>query len=201
VIVDDKTDDPAYLGSTGSLTYQRIDDDDYAFGSADILSGKRYVDFYEDDALVCKWYFNLYSYNAQNLKLKVERLELPSEATEVFGDSKMVLLSFADSGAMPDDTQVSYPVGSDFGNGLFAVYEVVGDDIVLRSYGRASEGMATFSVNHLSEYLIVKSDVDPAASNEVATDDPADNTMLYIGVGGAAVVAVIAGTVFFMRRP
>ena len=49
-------------------------------------------DFYEDDALVCKWYFNLYSYNAQNLKLKV-RLELPSEATEVFGDSKMVLLS------------------------------------------------------------------------------------------------------------
>ena len=61
--------------------------------------------------------------------------------------------------------------------------------------------MATFSVNHLSEYLIVKSDVDPAASNEVATDDPADNTMLYIGVGGAAVVAVIAGTVFFMRRP
>ncbi len=201
VIVDDKTDDPAYLGSTGSLTYQRIDDEDYAFGSADILSGKRYVDFYEDDALVCKWYFNLYSYNAQNLKLKVERLELPSEATEVFGDSKMVLLSFAGSGAMPDDTQVSYPVGSDFGNGLFAVYEVVGDDIVLRSYGRASEGMATFSVNHLSEYLIVKSDVDPAASNEVATDDPADNTMLYIGVGGAAVVAVIAGTVFFMRRP
>lgn len=201
VIADDKTDDPGYLGSTVDPIYQRIDDDDYAFGSADVLVGERYVDFYEDDVLVCKWYFDFDSYNAQNLKLKVESLELPSEATEVFGDRKMVLLSFAGSGVMPDDTQVSYPVGSDFGNGLFAVYEVVDDDIVLRSYGRASEGMATFSVNHLSEYLIVKSDVDPAASNAAATEGPANNTMLYVGVGGAAVVAVIAGTIFFMRRP
>lgn len=202
VIADDKTDDPGYLGSEFDAVYQRIDDVDYAFGSGVDLIGERYVDYYEDEVLVCKWYFDFSDpYDAENLKLKVESIELPSEATEIFGDRKMVLLSFAGSGAMPDDVQVSYHVGNDFGNGLFAVYEVVGDDIVLRSYGTASEGMATFNVNHLSKYLIVKSDVDPAASNTGTTEDSADSTMLYIGVGGAAVVAVIAGTIFFMRRP
>jgi len=203
VIADDKTDDPGYLGSElDDAVYQRIDDVDYAFGSGVELNGERYVDYYEDGALVCKWYFDFWDpYDAENLKLKVESIELPPEATEVFGDRKMVLLSFAGSGTMPDEAQVSYPVGNDFGNGLFAVYEVVGDDIVLRSYGRASEGMATFNVNHLSEYLIVKSDVDPAASNTGTIEGPADSTMLYIGVGGVAVVAVIAGTVFYMRRP
>lgn len=202
VIADDKTDDPGYLGSEFDAVYQRIDDVDYAFGSGVDLIGERYVDYYEDEVLVCKWYFDFSDpYDAENLKLKVESIELPSEATEIFGDRKMVLLSFAGLGAMPDDVQVSYHVGNDFGNGLFAVYEVVGDDIVLRSYGTASEGMATFNVNHLSKYLIVKSDVDPAASNTGTTEDSADSTMLYIGVGGAAVVAVIAGTIFFMRRP
>ena len=203
VIADDKTDDPGYLGfESDGAVYQRIDDVDYAFGSGVELNGERYVDYYEDGALVCKWYFDFWDpYDAENLKLKVESIELPPEATEVFGDRKMVLLSFAGSGTMPDEAQVSYPVGNDFGNGLFAVYEVVGDDIVLRSYGRASEGMATFNVNHLSEYLIVKSDVDPAASNTGTIEGPADSTMLYIGVGGVAVVAVIAGTIFFMRRP
>jgi hypothetical protein len=134
-----------------------------------------------------------------------------------FGNRKMMLLKFDGTGDITPLAQVSVPVDGDFGSGLFAVYEITDDGPVLRSYGRVSNGMATFSIHDFSDHLIVKLDADPAASNigteEEGGDNGGDNggsedtggssgnTLLYVGVGGAVAAIAIAGVVLFMRRP
>ncbi|NLN72425.1 MAG: hypothetical protein GX137_06555, partial [Thermoplasmatales archaeon] len=202
LVAEDQSDDLGHLGSKQywNPIYQLIEDEDYDFEAGDELSGHRYADLYKDGSLVCKWYFYFYEYDAENLKLNVKSGDTSAFAKD-FGNRKMMLLKFDGSGEALNEAQVSVPVGNDFGSGLFAVYEIIDNKPVLRSYGRASNGMATFNIISFDDHLIVKLDVDPAASNVGTAADSSSNTLLYLGVGGAVAAIAIAGVVLFMRRP
>lgn len=201
IVAEDASGDLSVDGNPEYPIYQKVEDTDYDFGSFD-LRGDRYADFYKDDVLVSKWYFCFGGgWDAENLKLNVKPGD-HSTYTEAFGNKKMMLLEFDGSGEAPYETQVSVPVDGDFGSGLFAVYEITDDGPVLRSYGRASDGMATFNILDFSDHLIVKLDVDPAAANVgTGAGGSSSNTLLYIGIGGAVAAAAVAGGALFLRRP
>jgi len=201
VIVDNETDVYQFLNN--GWAYLKVEDDDCDFASSDYMAfGESYIDFYKDGPLVSKWYFLAEDvWGVEGLKLNVECGD-HSEYTEMFGDKKMMLLEFDGSGNIAPLAQVSVPVDGDFGSGLFAVYEITGDGPVLRSYGRAFDGMATFNILGFSDHLIVKLDVDPAAANVGTAAGPSSsNTLLYIGIGGAVAAAAVAGGALFLRRP